>query len=115
MPKEQLAVFRTEILAASKIKIDPVICPTCSGKDLVLYGQLAYPARVTFSNGVETDKQVDFDVDANFEMSSLCCLACEITFEIQSDAETILYMQNSDLRKLFREVTGKDPYGETPC
>jgi hypothetical protein len=108
--------FRTEILAASKVPTNPVRCPLCSCEDLVLYGQVAFPHRETRKGGIVIDKVTDTEIAENFELASMDCLGCSVRFEIQSDAEAVLCVQVSQLREKFRELTGKDPYGESkPC
>jgi hypothetical protein len=112
---DRALAFQTQIIPASKVPNDPVRCPNCDSPNLLLYGKVVYPARLTIVDGKESDQSVDLSAKNNFEVDVIECLKCSVRTEIQPDAENILYMENSVLRDEITRLTGKDPYGESKC
>lgn len=79
-------------------------------------GQLAFPHTEIWQAGKVVDSSTDFDVEFQFELSTVECMRCKVIFDIQGDREFTLSTRVSELREEIREITGTDPYGEPkPC
>jgi hypothetical protein len=109
---DRSAPFRSEIIPAHQVKINPVVCPRCGGNDLMLFGQMSFPHHEVMEAGVITSKETDWNVKENFELLAIDCLRCEVRYHIQSDENFLLAKTNAELHDKVHVLSGR---GNRPC